>query len=196
MVFSSMNKIRNIPHVLAQKAGARAIVFISHMQRVPIPEKVMEKLPRGAVVILRDYDHNDRAALAVNFRKMTRKYGLLLFVAGDIALARKVGADGVHLPQYMLRARCNAFGLMISAACHDAQAIRRAEAIGVNFILISPIFETASHKGECAMGVHRLSRLMEMTHLPVVALGGVNGRTAGRLKGLKINAVAAIDGLK
>jgi len=66
-------------------------------------------------------------------------------------------------------------------------ARRRADAV-----LFSPVFPTRSHPGARGLGAVRFLHLARQSRLRVLALGGMNARSARRLPGL---GWAAIDGL-
>lgn len=190
-----ISKARKNARVISAALGGAIPIFITDQARVPTPEAVVEGLPEGAVVICRDYDHPERAGLARRLRQITKTNGHLLLVAGDAALAREVGADGVHLPEYQVLqpAMPKGFGF-VSAACHSRQALWRAQRLGVDLALVSPVFGTRSHPNSQPLEIHRFSRLIIDTGLPVAALGGVNIKTAKKLRPLKLAAFAAIDG--
>jgi len=175
--------------------GGALPVFITHAGRVPDPKAVASGLPEGAIVIVRDYDHADRGALARSLREVTKERRQILLIAGDAGLARAVGADGVHLPEHQLVRPPALTGFsFVSAACHSRAAMKRAAAIGADLALVSPVFETRSHAGAPCLGLHRFARLIKDAPLPVAALGGVNARTAKKLRPLDLAAFAAIDG--
>jgi len=180
---------------MAVAMGGALPIFITHVGRVPDPEAVALGLPEGAVVIVRDYDTPDRLTLARGLRRVTKGREQMLLIAGDAALARAVGADGVHLPEHQLVRRPVLTGFsLVTAACHSRAAMRRAAAIGVDLALVSPVFETQSHVGAPALGLHRFARLIANAPLPVAALGGINAETAKKLRPLNMAAFAAIDG--
>src|SRR3990167_3426864 len=81
-----------------------SLAFLTDRRRLPNPEPVMRALPAGAAVIYRDYDDPRREAMARRYRALCAARNILFLVAGDAALARLVGADGLHLPAVMLRA--------------------------------------------------------------------------------------------
>lgn len=187
----------------AEKAAAKMVaamggalpIFITHAGRVPEPEAVAMGLPKGSVVIVRDYDYADRLALARSLRDVTRAGKQMLLVAGDASLARAVNADGVHLPEHLLSRPPVLTGFsLVTAACHSRAAMKRAAALGADLALVSPVFETRSHAGAPMLGLHRFARLVKDAPLPVAALGGVNAETAKKLRPLNIAAFAAIDG--
>lgn len=182
---------------LRAQAGVTRLVFMTDADRVPDPAAAMQRLPAGSIVILRDYEMPERRALAQRLRPLARRLGHWFLVAGDAALARAVKADGLHLPEHMLiRSRVDRRGFaFLTAACHSRAALWRAAEAGVDLALVSPVFATASHPEARHLGVHRLARMVEGLDIPIAALGGVNQRTAGSLKGLKLAAIAAISGL-
>ncbi|MBV1901499.1 MAG: thiamine phosphate synthase [Kordiimonadaceae bacterium] len=180
---------------LGVAAGVPHLIFITDEDRVPDPFRVCEHMPAGSIIICRDYNHADRIGFARALRQITKERQQFLLVAGDEALARSVRADGLHLPSYKLASppQLTGFGL-VSAACHTRGDLRRAQQVGVDFALVSPVFPTMSHPGAPCLGVHRLARLIKGAHVPVVALGGINSRNAGQLKQHGLLGVAAING--
>ena len=182
---------------LLAAAGVDQMIFMTDNTRVPEPEAAVKRLPPGSIVILRDYEHAERLALAHKLRRVCRAAGCLFLVAGDSALARRVGADGVHLPEYMLndhQASYRGF-CMVTAACHSRAALRQASALGVDFALVSPVFTTGSHADAVPLGVQGFARIIAGAQVPVAALGGINHQTAKRLRGLNIAAIAAISAI-
>ncbi len=182
---------------LRAHAGADRLVLITDMDRIPDPFSAVSALPPGSVVILRDYHHPRRAALAHALRRVCRQAGCWFLVAGDIRFARKVRADGLHVPEYQLFSKgFNRAGFrFVSAACHSRKALAAAVSRGIDLALVSPLFETASHPGQKPLGVHRFSRMTANLPIAIAALGGINFETAGALRGLKLSGVAGISGI-
>ncbi len=187
-------RARNAARALWLASGGARTIFITHSDRAPDPLSVVEGLPPGSIVICRDYDHCDRRQLATSLRAVTRARRQIFLVAGDVALARTVRADGVHLPEYMLRQPCPRGFRFVTAACHSRAALKRAADMGVDMAIVSPVFPTRSHEGAPTLGVHRFSRLIQNAGLPVAALGGVKPTTAKKLHLFNLAGVAAIDG--
>jgi thiamine-phosphate pyrophosphorylase len=158
------------------------------------PARTVACLPRGALVILRDYDHPQRESYARLWRKETRKRCVLLLVAGDPALARRVQADGVHVPEYQL-AKLKHWKTLnprwfFSASAHSLPALLRARY--ADAVLISPVFPTDSHPNAGALGVIRFRHLVRRSSISVWALGGISARTLPRLQGAGIAGIAGI----
>ncbi len=80
----------------------------------------------------------------------------------------------------------------MTAAAHDAAAIRRAARHGAHAVLLSPVFATASHPGAPSLGPLRFARLARCSPIPVYALGGITAETARRLAGSGAVGLAGI----
>jgi len=113
--------------------------------------------------------------LAGDVLALCRSHGARLILNGPAETTR-VEADGVHLnSERLLRAtRRELRGPQwISAACHTRAQLRHAQAIGVNFVTLSPVLPTPSHPGAPTLGWRRFAELVASVQLPVYALGGM-----------------------
>jgi thiamine-phosphate pyrophosphorylase len=169
--------------------------------RLADPAPAIVGLPRGGAVILRHYDDPNREALARSLLKLTRPAGIRLLIAGDARLARRLGADGLHLPERMARRGRTHWrawrrpGWLITAAAHSPAALWRAGKAGADAALLSPVFATASHPGTRALGALRFAAWCGRAPLAVYALGGITAETARRLGPGPAAGIAAIGGL-
>ncbi len=134
-----------------------------------------------------------RAHLAARLKSICAARGVKLLIGADMALAEKIGADGVHFPRWHAPGADFPKHLILTAACHDADALTRAGAMGADAALLSPAFATQSHPGAIAAGPARLRMLAAGSPIPVLALGGVNAGNAHLLAGPNIAGIAAIS---
>lgn len=183
------------------------LILLTDEQRLADPSAAVARLPHGAAVILRHYGlaATERAVLARRLRRLTRTIGVRLLVAvrdaADDALARAVGADGIHLPEWRVRhgahraLRGRKPGWLVTASAHSQPALRRAAAVGAAAALLSPVFATASHAGTRPLGVLRFAAWSRRSPLPVYALGGIDARSAARLRQTSVSGFAGIGGL-
>lgn len=178
---------------LKRQSGVSApfhLVFLTDAGRAPHPLLVARVLPAGAAVILRDYGLAGRAGLAAQLKSVCAARGVKLLIGADVDLARRVGADGVHLPRWY--ARTPPDGLIVSAAAHDADELARAKALGADLALLSPAFATGSHPDARGLGPATFRTLAGAAPLPVLALGGVDETSAASLAGPNVAGLAAI----
>ena len=174
-----------------------SIILMTDSVRLPDPCAAARQLTPGSAVILRHYDVPGRAALAHELARICRRARVRLLIGGDWRLALAVGADGVHLPESMVWGR--AWGrkpqFLVTAAAHSEVAIRRAARIGVDAVLLSPVFPTASHPGANVLGPLRFALWCQNSPVPIYALGGIDAKTVRRLKGSGFTGIAAIGAL-
>jgi thiamine-phosphate pyrophosphorylase len=187
------------------KAGRTGVARLPHLwlltdpARTPDPVAAAAALPRGSVVVYRSFGAHDRLDIARRLRRVTHERGLRLLIGLDWRLARRVGADGVHLPQRAMAMapvlRRRGPDWLISAAAHDLAAIAAAARWRPDALLVSPVFPSRSPSAGRPLGVVRFAAMTRRASTPVIALGGVNGRTAKRLLATGAAGVAAIDAL-
>ncbi len=138
----------------------------------------------------------DRAAWARRLREVTLSLRVPLIVNGDVALAREVGADGVHFGGDATPVDvAAAAGLWRSVAAHCDEDVVQARAAEVDAALVSPIF-ASSGKG-APRGVVALARAARIAEgkLAVVALGGVGTAEARACFEAGADGVAVIRAL-
>lgn len=179
---------------LNRAAGSPAIpalYFFTDPVRTPDPVAVAHWLPRGTAVVYRHFGAPQRARVARDLARIARAHGLILLIAADPELARRVGADGVHWPQRL--APCGRGGGLVTVAAHDAQAVARAEGLGADACVLGPVFATRSASANPPLGLFRASQIARAARLPMIALGGVNAKTAARLTGRGFAGFAAVD---
>ena len=140
--------------------------------------QALEALPRGSGIVFRHYSlgSEERRRQFEKVRKLARKRRLLLLLAGSPAAARAWKAAGSH-------GRGTGRWRLRSSPAHDLAEIRAAERSGADLIFLSPVFATRSHPGTSPLGRRRFAAFARSTHLPVIALGGVNARRARTLAG-------------
>lgn len=176
------------------------LILMTDAERVPDPLPAATRLPRGSAVLLRHYNWPERRALAMALAEACRRRGLLLLVGADAALAEEIGANGLHLPERLLRperspgARSLAFSVITTSA-HSRESIARARDAGVDAVLVSPVFRTVSHPTAAPLGLRAFRLLARDAGIPVYALGGINAGNVRRLIGTGATGIAALGAL-
>jgi 8-oxo-dGTP diphosphatase len=113
-------------------------------------------------------------AFAQRVLALARAHGAKVLLNHDVELARRIGADGVHLTAaQLLRAAVRPDVPWCGASCHSPEELRRAEGLGVDFAVLGLVRATPSHPGVAPLGWERFRQIAAGTSLPVYALGGV-----------------------
>jgi 8-oxo-dGTP diphosphatase len=118
---------------------------------------------------------DEMRALALRVVKMAHQYGARVLISGDVAIVNEVDADGVHLTSNQLT-ECTVRPAVAwcAASCHSVEELGRAEALGCDFALLSPVMPTQSHPGAPHLGWDQFSAIAAGLSIPVYALGGLS----------------------
>ena len=208
-----MSNLSNIARRLNLAAGAAAlppVILMTDEERLPDPLACLShgasRLPPGSAVLLRHYGSPGRARLGEALAGLCRSRRLDLIVAADGDLARRLGAQGLHIPSWLAagdgdRARREAWkwrqrpGRYVTAAAHGRREMERALALGADALIVAPVFATESHPAARPLGVHRLAGLSAAAPVPVYALGGITAANAARLGPTGAAGIAGIGGI-
>jgi thiamine-phosphate pyrophosphorylase len=144
--------------------------------------EVLEAVIRGGAKIIqlreKEYQKKDLYYLALKFREMTAKVGVLLIINDHVDIALGVEADGVHLGQEDLPlkvARQLAPELLIGASTHSLEQALQAQKDGADYINIGPIFITKTKEGvESSLGPEAIARISPHVEVPFTVMGGIN----------------------
>lgn len=134
-----------------------------------------------------------REAFAREATRLAHAHGARVLVSGDVALAHRIGADGVHLPsrRLMLLERRPELPL-VAASCHDGAELARAGVLELDFAVLGPVRPTPSHPGVGGLGWARLAQLLENVPLPVFALGGLGRPDLAAAQQAGAHGIAAV----
>ncbi|WP_256620189.1 thiamine phosphate synthase [Parvularcula maris] len=161
-----------------------ALALFSDEKRTPDILKMAEGLPDGGEPIAVIFRHDglpadERLRLAGEVRDVVQAKGHLFLMA-----RRPLpGADGVHAGE--------GEGLR-TAPVHDEDEIVRAVMDEVDAAFLSPVYATQSHPGATPLGRSRAVALAQAARVPLLALGGMNERTAASLEGAPFQGFGAI----
>ena len=102
-------------------------------------------------------------------------YQARVLINADVALAQRIGAHGVQLNAAQLADINSRPDLaLVAASCHNTAELDRAEALGCDFALLSPVLPTPSHPGAPTLGWDNFASLSSGRTLPIYALGGLD----------------------
>ena len=121
-----------------------------------------------------DLPREEVGELARRVMALAHAHGAKVLLNGDVALAQEVGADGVQLTATQLAGLHERPEVdWCAASCHNIEELRRAEALGCDFALLSPVLPTLSHPGAPHLGWGNFAAIAAGSSIPVYALGGL-----------------------
>ena len=144
--------------------------------------EVLEAIIQGGAKIIqlreKDYSKRDLYHLAVHFREVTTRAGVLLIINDHLDIALAVGADGVHLGQDDLPVKAGrkiAPELIIGASTHSLEEALQAQEDGADYVNIGPIFPTKTKEGvESFLGPQAIADIRPKLKVPFTVMGGIN----------------------
>lgn len=143
-------------------------------------------------------EKTDFIALANTACRLCHGHGAkLLLNAKPEWLAEVPDADGLQLASTAimnLTQRPIGRDKWLAVSVHNEVEIAKAVELEADFILLSPVKETASHLGEPGLGWEAFKQLSQSVAVPVYALGGLSDRDLAQAKQSGAQGVAAISG--
>ncbi len=132
--------------------------------------------------------------LAEKIVMLCNEYGAVLLLNST----RLPHLGGMHLTSIQLMSltmRPEMDGQRLAASCHNFEQIEKANQLGVDFIVLSPIKKTASHPESEALGWSEAERLCSTAKMPVYALGGMSVNDLDDAYRYGMQGIAAISSL-
>ena len=101
-----------------------------------------------------------------------RPFGSVVVVNSDCGTFPQ--CEGLHLTSRALMAlSARPAGSPVGASCHDAAELDHAARLGLDYAVLGPVKETASHPGMSPLGWERFEEVARDRPMPVYAIGGL-----------------------
>ncbi|WP_323774354.1 Nudix family hydrolase [Alcanivorax sp.] len=123
-------------------------------------------------------DHAEVAEIVAQCQQRGVKVWLRAMDMQSVATAKALGVFALHFPGRTLAQLDErpVFDGVISAAVHDQAARDKADSLGLDMALVSPVLPTPTHPDKPALGWSQAELLMKGAPLACYALGGVAPR--------------------
>lgn len=124
-------------------------------------------------------DATAKVKMAETLRDLCTTYRVPFIVDDDVALARKVGADGIHVGQKDERVTSviQEVGqtMFVGLSCDTEEQVKVAnQTSGISYLGSGPVYPTGSKAdADPVIGVTGLKKLVKLSQRPVVAIGGI-----------------------
>ncbi|VVM05887.1 thiamine phosphate synthase [Methylacidimicrobium tartarophylax] len=145
------------------------------------PAATAEKMVAGGVEILqlraKGRTPESLEALALSLRELADCAGVLFLINDWPLLARRVGADGVHLGQEdqpIAEAReILADAQLIGKSTHSLEQALAAEREGADYIAVGPVFATPTKPEAKPVGLRLIGEVRGCLKKPFFCIGGI-----------------------
>ena len=135
-----------------------------------------------------------RASLA-----MARSAGIPMVVNDDIHLAKRIGADGVHLGQDdgPIADAKELLGreAIVGRTAHNLEEALEAEREGADYLGVGAVFATESKIVSSSISPKELEEIARTVSIPVCAIGGIDAENISVVNGRGLEGVAVIGAI-
>lgn len=164
----------------------------------------VEQALRGGAAAVQYRDKNADPATALSRARallsLCRGYAVPLIINDDVALAQRVGADGVHVGRDDAAVRhareALGAGAIVGASCyHDFTLAQRAVVDGASYVAFGRFFTSRTKPGKALATLELLHLARENLPVPVVAIGGITAGNGASLVAAGAHLLAVIHDL-
>ena len=138
-------------------------------------------------------------AEALALKALCEEYGVPFVIDDDVDLAKKCGADGVHVGQSdmaCVEAR-KALGerKVVGVSAQTVEQAVQAEKDGADYLGVGAVFPTGSKDDADDVSHDTVKAICEAVSIPVIAIGGISKDNVGQLAGLGLDGIAVISAI-
>ncbi|MBQ8312385.1 MAG: thiamine phosphate synthase [Clostridia bacterium] len=179
-----------------------AVTDRSWLRGRTLHEQVEEALIGGATLVqLREKELDEAAFLqeAIDLTKLCHRYGVPLLINDNIDIARRSGADGVHVGQSDMEAAAvrSILGseMVVGVTAKTVEQAQRAQEAGADYLGSGAVFGSATKLNAKSMSMGTLRTICQSVEIPVVAIGGIHKGNILELTGIGIAGAAVVSGI-
>ena len=163
----------------------------------------VEKALKGGVTLVqlreKELDEETFEKEGRELLELCHRYHVPLIINDNVALAKKINADGVHIGQSdmeMQHAR-ELLGAdkIIGVTAKTVEQAKAAQAAGADYLGSGAVFGTSTKADAKPMELALFQKICESVEIPVVAIGGISGDNVLQLKGRKMAGIAVVSGI-
>lgn len=136
---------------------------------------------------------------ALEIQVLCREKNIPFVINDNVALAKEIDADGVHVGQEDMEAGDVRSLLgpdkIIGVSAHSVEEALLAEKRGADYLGVGAAFSTNSKKDVSCISHETIRDICQAVQIPVIAIGGINETNIEELKGTGICGVAVISAI-
>lgn len=136
---------------------------------------------------------------AIAIQDLCRAHGIPFVVNDNVEIAKRMGADGVHVGQSDMEAGDVRALLgpdaILGVSAQTVEQAKLAEARGADYLGVGAVFPTGSKDDAIEVPFETLKAICEAVSIPVVAIGGISEENVSELKGSGICGIAVISAI-
>ena len=165
-------------------------------------EQVEKALKGGATMVqLREKNLDEETFVqeAEEIMELCHRYQVPFIVNDNVELAKRIGADGVHIGQADMELeqarKLLGADAIIGVTAKTIQQAKAAEEGGADYLGSGAVFGSSTKPDAKAMDHALLQEICGSVEIPVVAIGGISAANVMQLKGRGMAGVAVGSGI-
>ena len=172
------------------------------LKGMTLSEAVEEAILGGATFVQLREKHlseEDFRREALEMQTVCWKHHVPFVLDDNVALAKEIDADGVHvgqedMPAYEVRKLLGP-DKIVGVTAKTVEAALKAEKDGAVYLGVGAIFETHSHEHPVHTSVETLEAIARAVSIPIIAIGGIKVDNMQILSGTDIAGIAVISAI-
>lgn len=164
-----------------------------------LARQVEQALKGGATMVqLREKELGaaDFEAEALEIQRICRTYGVPFLINDNVALAKKIDADGVHVGQSDMSLEHARAVLgknkIIGVTAKTVEQAKRAEQGGADYLGSGAVFGSTTKEDTSKLDIEVFRQICESVSIPVVAIGGITAENVCRLEKTGMAGIAVV----
>ena len=165
-------------------------------------EQVEKALKGGATMVqLREKNLDEETFVqeAEEIMELCHRYQVPFIVNDNVELAKRIGADGVHIGQADMELeqarKLLGADAIIGVTAKTIQQAKAAEEGGADYLGSGAVFGSSTKPDAKPMDHALLQEICGSVEIPVVAIGGISAANVMQLKGRGMAGVAVVSGI-
>ncbi len=147
----------------------------------------------------KDLDADAFQTEAAKLKELCTRRKIPYVVNDSVEIALAVDADGVHVGQSDIKGR-DIRGIIgetkiLGISAGTVEEAIAAENAGADYIGVGAVFGTNTKKDARSLTVEKLKEITSAVSIPVVAIGGINGKNLMELSGSGVDGVAVVSAI-
>ncbi|MGE3536933.1 MAG: thiamine phosphate synthase [Candidatus Tectimicrobiota bacterium] len=184
----------------------RGLYAITDSHLIP-PQRFVETVEaavRGGAMLVqlreKEAPREEIVRLGRALLEVTRRHGALLIVNDHPAVAKEIGADGVHVgredpPVAEARALLGP-GVIIGASCYGDTALAvQAERDGADYVAFGTPFPSPTKMKRTDIALSIFQEARRLVQVPIFAIGGITLANAGQILAAGADGIAVVSGV-
>lgn len=163
----------------------------------------VEQALKGGVTFLqlreKELDEQEFFEEAQAIQCLCKKYHVPFIINDNVALASRIGADGVHVGQSDMAAGKVREKLgpdrIIGVSARTVDEALEAQRQGADYLGVGAVFHTGSKADAVEVDHQVLREICSVVDIPVIAIGGITRENVGQLKHTGVCGIAVISAI-